>query len=160
MPVRGFGKVWQENAHVRNRAGCPRELESGITSTAYQQFEGGYMFWRGDTRTIFVFIGNTKDQYGVWREYVDTWTEGEPTPQPTRTPPAGRFMPVRGFGKIWAADESLQIALGWAVEEERSIGAVWQPYDSANALWTGDKIIRFMYSGGIYERFNDTFEQP
>jgi hypothetical protein len=160
MPVRGFGKVWNENPSLREEAGCPLALESGILSAAYQKFEGGYMFWRGDTRTIYVFIGNETDQYGVWREYGDTWRDGDPITQTTRIPPTGRYAPVRGFGKIWNADEYLQLSLGWGLGPEDGIGAVWQPFERANALWTADKIIRFMYPGGIYERFDDKFEQP
>jgi hypothetical protein len=160
MPVRGFGKVWNENSSLREKAGCPTALESGILSAAYQKFEGGYMFWRGDIRTIYVFIGNPTDQYGVWKEYSDTWHDGDPITQTTRIPPTGLYAPVRGFGKIWNADESLQLSLGWGLGPEDGIGAVWQPFEHANALWTGDKIIRFMYSGGIYERFDDKFEQP
>ena len=155
MPVRGFGQVWQRDRGVRDRVGCAAAPEGAVTPTAYQRFEGGFMFWRGDTRTIYVFIGNPTDSYGVWRQYADTWQEGDPLP--VRTPPAKLHVPVRGFGKVWHENESVQAALGWAVEPETNTDAVWQRFDRGNALWTADRTIRFLYSDGIYARFDDTF---
>ena len=155
MPVRGFGQVWRADSNVRERVGCPIAPEGEVTPTAYQRFEGGYMFWRGDTRTVYVFIGASTDTYGVWRQFSDTWQEGEPLP--AETPPAKLYAPVRGFGKVWYNNESVRLALGWAVELESNTGAVWQSYQRGNALWTADRIIRFMYSDGIYARFEDTF---
>ncbi len=155
MPVRGFGQVWRTDSSVRGRVGCPVAPEGEVTPTAYQRFEGGYMFWRGDTRTIYVFRGGPTDTYGVWRQFPDTWQEGDPLP--SKTPPAKLYAPVRGFGKVWYENESLQLDLGWAVEPESNTGAVWQQYERGNALWTADRVIRFLYSDGIYARFEDTF---
>ena len=96
MPVSGFGKLWTENAAVRRGLGCPRADEIGIQRAAHQRFQGGYMFWRGDTGKIFVFVGTANT--GYWEMYDDTWKEGDP--EPVETPPSGRYAPVRGFGKL------------------------------------------------------------
>lgn len=164
MPVNGFGKVWRENANVRSRVGCPTDSEMAILSAAQQQFQGGYMFWRADTKTIYVFIGAPKDSVGIWRQYKDTWQDGDPTPQPASTPPAGLYAPTRGFGKIWNADDSLQSSLGWATEPESAVTGAWQPFERGYALWTPDRVIRFIYEGGngegIWERFADTYATP
>ncbi len=163
MPVRGFGKVWQEHPDVRARVGCPKAPEGAITLAAHQRFQGGYMFWRGDTRTIYVFIGGPDDQYGVWKQYPDTWQEGDPTPVPVGTPPAGYYEPVRGFGKLWHSDESIRLALGWALEPEWNVTGAWQNFEHGQALWVaapvtgGQPTIYFMYSDGMWERFRDTF---
>lgn len=155
MPVRGFGKVWQSEQDVRNRVGCPTAPEGEVTPTAYQRFQGGFMFWRGDTRTVYVFTGGAGDMYGVWRQFPDTWQEGDPLP--SKTPPAKLYAPVRGFGKIWYNNQSVQLALGWGLEPESNTGTVWQQFERGNALWTGDRIIRFLYSDGLYARFEDSY---
>ena len=57
-PVSGFGKLWNENSVVRSRLGCPEESETAIQAAVEEHFQGGYMFWRGDTHTILVFLSN------------------------------------------------------------------------------------------------------
>lgn len=160
MPVRGFGKVWRENPAVRERAGCPLGVELPVTPAAHQRFENGYMFWRGDTRKVYVFIGPSTDAYGVWKEYNDTWREGDPTPQPAQACPANRYVPTNGFGKIWQTDEYVRSSLGCALELETNIDAVLQDYQNATAIWTADRVIRFLYPGGIVARFEDKFVEP
>ncbi|HET9493844.1 MAG TPA: zf-HC2 domain-containing protein [Chloroflexia bacterium] len=160
MPVNGFGKVWQENRQVRERVGCPTAAEIGLVEAAHQRFQGGYMFWRGDLRRIYVFIGGPNDTIGTWREYEDTWVEGEVEPLPSRTPTPGHYMPIRGFGKLWHSNPDLQIALGFAVEPEQATTGAWQPYDRGQALWTADRVIRFMYNDGLWVRFEDTYVMP
>jgi hypothetical protein len=159
VPVRGFGKIWQTNADVRRRVGCPKMPEVAIVTAAHQRFEGGYMFWRGDTKTIYVFIGGANDQYGVWRQFADTWDEDAPTPVPVGTPPPGYYAPVRGFGKIWHSDEAIRLALGWALEPEWNVTGAWQTFEHGQALWVSDRIIYFMYSDGMWERFRDTYSE-
>jgi hypothetical protein len=160
MPVSGFGKVWRENPSVRERVGCPTAPEYGLLVAAHQRFQGGYMFWRGDSRTIYVFMGGPNDTVGVWKEFPDTWQEGEPLPTPTVKPPPGLHAPVRGFGKLWQTNDSIRLALGWALEPEEAVTGAWQPYERGNGLWTQDRVIRFMYSDGIWVRFEDTYVPP
>lgn len=117
------------------------------------------MFWRGDTRTIYVFTGQPSNRYGVWQAYPDTWQEGEPIPPTGGTPPVGKYAPVRGFGKLWATNESVRAALGWATQPETSVGSVWQQFERGSGLWTDDRTIRFLYEDGIWERFDDTYKE-
>ena len=156
-PVRGFGKVWQTNSGLRERVGCPEAREIGIADMVVQRFELGLMVWRGDTRMIYVFKGGPRDTLGTWRQFRDNWTETEPTPRPQATPPAGMFEPERGFGKVWRENPDIKRDLGWATERERPAGGAWQEFQRANALWTTDRQIYFMYGDGLWERFDDTF---
>ncbi|MDQ3927905.1 MAG: hypothetical protein M3328_02030, partial [Chloroflexota bacterium] len=157
-PVRGFGKVWRENADVRERMGCPTVPEESVLPSAQQHFQYGYMFWRGDTRTIYVFLqSGPRDQYGTWFEFKDTWVEGEPVPTVEGDTPDGGYVPVRGFGKIWANNPTLRQKIGYATEPETSVDAVWQPFEHGMAVWTSDRTIRMMYEDGIWQHFNDTF---
>lgn len=158
MPVRGFGKIWKANTQVRSKVGCPTSPEGAISQAAHQRFENGYMFWRGDTSTIYVFVGAQNDTFGGWHQFTDTWQDTDPTPQPLGAPPK-LFEPVRGFGKVWRENPDIRQAIGWATEQESSVDAVWQSYERGHALWTSDKVIRFLYSDGLYARFEDTFAE-
>jgi hypothetical protein len=70
------------------------------------------MFWRGDTREIYVLY---KDR--TTATYPDTWQEGE-TLNIAETPPAGQVQPARGFGKVWATQPGVRERLGWALAAE------------------------------------------
>jgi hypothetical protein len=157
-PVRGFGKIWHGDGAVRERLGCPRTPEEPVQPAAQQHFQAGYMFWRGDTHTIYVFLqSGPHDVYGTWMEFNDTWQEGEPVPTVEGTTPDGGYIPVRGFGKLWANNPALRQKLGYATEPEATVGAVWQPFEHGIALWTSDRTIRMMYEDGIWQHFDDTF---
>lgn len=176
MPVNGFGKIWNEHPDVRERVGCPTELEAAIQAAAQERFQYGYMFWREDTKIIYVFKFNSPtDAVGTWLQYDDTWQEGEPLPTPSATPPAGLYAPQRGFGKLWYNNKKLQNDVGWAVEPEQAAKGAWQSYEHGYALWTDDKVIRFMFrdnaNGGsgsngssgienIWMLFNDAYVFP
>ncbi|MEO8288551.1 MAG: zf-HC2 domain-containing protein [Chloroflexota bacterium] len=166
MPVNGFGKIWTEQPQVRDRVGCPTEHETAIQTGASQQFVGGYMFWRGDTKRIYVFLsGSPNDTVGTWQEFPDTWNDGDPEPTPTHVLPAGAYEPVRGFGKLYRENPQIQQALGYATEPEQATTAAWQAYDRGYALWTSDKVIRFMFkdsnsNSNIWMRFEDTYVIP
>jgi hypothetical protein len=165
--VNGFGKIWSEYPEVRKQVGCPTEREYAITEAAHERFEGGYMFWRQDIKKIYVFYGDPNtDLTGTWQEYDDTWQEGEPLPKATATPPAGKYAPVRGFGKLWYSNSDVREKVGWAVEPEQGVTGAFQSFERGYALWTADKVIRFMYNDrgftdrGIWHRFIDTFVMP
>ena len=109
MPVNGFGKIWDEHSDIRDRVGCPVEHENAIQSAAGEQFQGGYMFWRGDTQTIYVFFwGSPNDTVGTWQQFPDTWKDGDPEPTPDQPAPTGLYIPVRGFGKIWNENSNIR----------------------------------------------------
>ncbi|MBC8164017.1 MAG: hypothetical protein H7Z42_22635 [Roseiflexaceae bacterium] len=58
-PIRGFGKLWRENAFVRNTLGWATAREVGSTGH-YQYFRGGgMMIYRGGVDRIYAF--NTND---------------------------------------------------------------------------------------------------
>ncbi len=157
-PVRGFGKIWRDHKDVRERLGCPTVPEEGVLPAAQQHFQYGYMFWRGDVRAIYVFLrSGPRDQYGTWLEFKDTWVEGESVPTVEGDTPQGGYVPVRGFGKVWANNPGLRQKIGYATEPETSVDAVWQPFEHGMALWTSDRTIRMMYEDGIWQHFNDTF---
>ena len=89
--------------------------EATQVAGAFQSFQGGYMFWRGDTGEIYVLLAGG---FPSLQRYQDTWAEGE-TFDVGESPPAGLYQPVRGFGKVWATQPGVRNQLGWATAEER-----------------------------------------
>jgi len=86
-----------------------------IASTAAEQiFENGHMMWLQHDNRIYVFFDD-----GTYQTFEDTWVAGQPDSVPGLTPPAGRYLPVRGFGKVWSGDANIRSRLGWALAEER-----------------------------------------
>lgn len=108
-------------------AACP--LGPPVTTEAAQQeFENGRMLWLavigGDTAVYkqILVLGND----GNWQLYDDTWQEGEPRDDPALAPPAGLAQPIRGFGKLWRAQEEVRNKLGWATGPEQGFTTFWQ----------------------------------
>ena len=98
----------------------------------YQKFEHGFMLWIESTKTIEVYSevpfdyqsGDQTPSYtyspATVGFYEDTWDSSQPASDPTLQPPAGRYQPQYGFGKLWRDPKHSYIrrALGWATGAE------------------------------------------
>ena len=125
--------------------GCPLPARAGVPM-AYQPFEGGQLIWvdRGaDGRMIIAELrGRTEPTaprgavYGAM-VFEDTWDEGQPN-NGGITPPAGRFEPQRGFGKLWRDRPLLRRSLGWATAPEQPATGVYQQWDGGAMLSAPD----------------------
>jgi hypothetical protein len=100
---------------------CPITHQTNV-SFAYQAFENGHMFWRGDTRQIYILYND-----GTFQTVQDTWVEGDVFGD-GRTPPDGRFVPERGFGKVWFTQAGVSDRLGWATAQESSYTSTLETY--------------------------------
>jgi hypothetical protein len=92
-----------------------------LSDAAEQYFEGGRMIWLGGEKMIHVLLND-----GGLYTYADTWTAGQPDVDLGITPPAGRYKPVRGFGKVWGVDPYIRSRLGWAMGPEQGYQAQMQ----------------------------------
>lgn len=89
---------------------CPTS-EATTTPALFQVFESGYMVWREDTNDVYVIAIESNRAM----QYDNLWTEDEPaTPDIDETPPDGYLVPEDAFGKVWAENDSVRTALGWA----------------------------------------------
>jgi hypothetical protein len=180
VPVRGFGRVWAENSRVQTGLGCPSEYPpfntEQVVSTAYQPFENGAMLWISRTtytqeRLIYVLFND-----GTFQQFDDTWRDGDPI-NGGLTPPAGRYEPVRGFGKVWREGTGARVRerLGWATAPEAGGPGAYQRFargemywsDAADRIWVLYGTVQ-EYPGPVptpgpstqplrYEVFNDTY---
>lgn len=105
---------------------------------AEQIFENGRMFYLQPNQEIWVMINGQDHTGGSWSRHSDTWREGMPEFDPDLTPPDGLYQPMRGFGKLWRENETVQNALGWALEPEHGRVANYQ-------YFSGGQVV-----GGVY----------
>jgi photosystem II stability/assembly factor-like uncharacterized protein len=122
-PVRPgfFAKLWGQRF---GELGCP--VASLKLTMVEQTFQGGWMFWRSDTRDIYVIPASAP--YG---RYQDSWEESQPSYScadgntPAQTPPT----PQRGFGKVWCQAPLVRKLLGNATGEERAVTVTLQEFE-------------------------------
>ncbi len=100
---------------LRDKIGCPTEAHRTLNA-ATQDFQRGYMVWRGDERLTYVIYEGTG-----WESYADRWQDGMPEQDPSYGPPPdGLIQPKRGFGLVWQENPAVRDGLGWALTEERA----------------------------------------
>lgn len=74
-PSHGFGKVWREQAGLRQALGWATDAEQGV-SGAFEDFAAGRMVWTSD-RTIYALFSD-----GTWRSFADLFVDPTATPAP------------------------------------------------------------------------------
>lgn len=113
-----------------------------VSLAAEQPFEGGVMIWLESADSIYVFY---KDQR--WKRYDDLWNEEQINSDPTIVPPADRFQPIRGFGKVWRENQTVRDKLGWALGFELGFNTTTQEsvvLNGASILFIG------AYNGQVF----------
>lgn len=106
---------------------CPLD-EPAEFMGAYQLFDRGEMLWRSDRNTIIVLYND-----GTYARFQDTFTEGEEIDYPDAVADVElsdeNALPIRGFGKVWAQNQTVRDGLGFAIGEE--LGYTMQGQDVA-----------------------------
>lgn len=100
------------DAGVRTRLKKPTAAQFQVNG-AFQVFDRGLMIWREDTKTIYALALDGRG-VGQWYSFADTWDPSQPAgggPAPV----PDRFIPTRGFGKVWQDNPYVQQRLGYAV---------------------------------------------
>ena len=113
-----FPANWQDGGPLSYDR-CPA-APAHTPAALEQAFEGGRMLWLQTDGLILVLYGDgrTPGQPNDWWYYTDTWTGAEPETDPRFAAPEGRWVPRRGFGKVWVANEDVRQRLGWALAPE------------------------------------------
>ena len=100
---------------------CPAG-EPIVGAAAEQPFENGVMIWLAATDAIYVL----DRREASWQRFEDTWSEEQPESDLAIVPPADRFQPIRGFGKVWRERPGVREALGWALGVELGFPSIFQ----------------------------------
>jgi len=93
------------------------------------------MIWLESADSIYVFYNDQR-----WIRFDDLWDENQITSDPEIIPPADRFQPIRGFGKIWRENRTVRDRLGWALGPELGFTATTQEsieVDGASVFFVG-----------------------
>jgi hypothetical protein len=147
-PVLGFGRVWNTYGNVRAKLGCAIQAEQSVWA-AEEVFQGGYMFWRGDSYYIFTLYNN-----GTFQGFNDTWTTAEPEWDASIVAPPGYYQPKRGFGKVWRNNSWVRATMGWGTTEERGFTGSVQQFERGMMFWSNVRGIYVLYNDGSWERYN------
>lgn len=91
------------------------------TQASYQEFENGFMIWRADNGTIYVF-GHT----GQYQRYTVAEYGLLPDRPFTEPQPLGLYVPILGFGKVWK-NTAARGLVGWATTQEVAFTITFQP---------------------------------
>lgn len=121
---------------------------------AEQVFEHGRMFWIRYNRQIWVMIEGETPYQGDWFCYNDTFEEGEPEIDPSIVPPADRYQPRRGFGKLWRNLAEIRDRLGWAITPEFELTSAYT-YIPGGTVEDGK-----YYPGPGEHRLNTLYNEP
>ena len=130
---------------------CP-QFAARYVDAREQVFEHGRMVWleevRGADDELIVqdVILVLYDDDQTHATFENTWEVGMPVFDPAFTPPAGKFQPVREFGKLWRENLDVRERVGWGLSSSRAFTAIWQPSSKDVAylrLADRETIIRF-----------------
>ena len=136
-PVRGFGKLWQEESLAREYLGCPSSNPKGERSIQFQaqRFENGVLFWT-DSMSLwekgYVFALFQDDM--TFLRVRDNWVEGAEEPPPMEAPP-DHFESRARLGKVWREVSGVRGRLGWGLEPEKRGTGAWQAFDQGLMYW-------------------------
>lgn len=126
----GFATILSKDKALQRSLGCPLTAAMPIDS-ASQPFDGGTMLWASmPTRSIYVLYNN-----GTYQRYDDTWVEKVDPDSTGETAPAGKFAPIRGFGKVWHNNPPVKNGLGWATATEAGTPGQIQHFVNGDMLF-------------------------
>jgi hypothetical protein len=111
---------------------CPASPPHSTAMQA-QTFEHGLMLWTQYNDFIYALYDD--GNYPRWEGWANAWFPGQPEDDPSLTPPAGRYQPVRGFGVAWrtgyvSPTQVVRDRLGWATIPEFSVPNAFAQCDS------------------------------
>jgi len=124
-------------AYDQATLGCPTG-PAEISWAAWEAFQGGYTFWRGDTDDTYVLYlsGTAGRPTTAWQRVPGVWKWDLSNPDGVgMSPPSGLYEPRRGFGWLWRTHlDGPEGPLGWATAEEMGFCALAQPFGAGLVL--------------------------
>lgn len=124
--------------------------------STFQQYERGFMIWRGDTGDVLMFTGTTS---GTYSRYASRSYGQLPENPVTDSTPAGRVRPIMGFGRVWGNFIPVRTALGWATTSESSYTMRYSSIGGQQYLTLPDGRT-LITSAGTWSVFGGTIPTP
>ncbi len=111
---------------------CPASPPHGTVMQA-QNFERGQMLWTQYNDRLYILYADGGQPR--WDVLANAWFAGQPESDPSLTPPAAYYQPVRGFGVAWRTGyvspvQVVRDRLGWATNEEYGLPNAFVQCDS------------------------------
>ncbi len=150
VPVVGaIGSIYWNNPAVQDRLGVAMARENRIDAQL-QGFQRADMLYRADTSTIYVLPTS-----GLWSSYVNTASE-LPIAQPG--PEEGTWQPGGVIGALWAAEQSVNGATGYAISElALAFSGTVQTFEGGTVLVSPTSIY-IIFDAGDWEFYPNTGE--
>jgi len=133
-------------------AGCPVDATPTTLAAASQPFERGTMVWLNDTPgSIYVLYDD-----GQYQRFDDTFNPAtDPESSGAAPPGPGLQEPIRGFGKVWRENPTVQTSLGWALAGESGDTANIQRYTSGRLVFLPAQTLRAaLLDDGTWQSFD------
>jgi hypothetical protein len=115
-----FANLWRRYSTDLGSA-LPGNESDRLFTGAEMLFQSGHMFSATfPYKRIWVVMGGGAGAWtgsGTWREYRDTWQNGDPDFSCPKEADYPR-QPIRGFGRVWCNNPEVRKALGWGVSQE------------------------------------------
>jgi hypothetical protein len=149
VPVVGsFGNVYWGNEVVRSLLGEP-VFPATSTSAIELDFQHGSMFSRTDTGQTYVFESRT----GIW-SVVPSSTDSTDSAE---APVEDAWIPGGSIGALWAAEDWIQNALGYAFAPSgQAFESRSQNFENGTMLMSSSGQIYVLYdAGGAWELYPD-----
>jgi LysM repeat protein len=118
--TQGAGTQWSIEGAAPTLPPTPTQPSVIQLGVSYQAFEGGFMLWRSDNGSIWVYI----DSLGQVFVYEPNGYAALPIDRST-APPLGRVRPDNGFGRVWSNFPDVRARLGWALAGELGYASTW-----------------------------------
>ncbi len=121
-------------------------------SALYQPFEHGFMFWRGDTGSIYIFYINSDGLSGPALQFrLKEYLKWEANLNPSAEPPAGFYGAEGLLGRVRnGSHHALVDSLGWATAPQTAYQSTVQ--DSLNGAFV-HPLVYFTLPDGAIVRF-------
>ncbi|MBX3062918.1 MAG: hypothetical protein U0528_13435 [Anaerolineae bacterium] len=124
---------------------------------AQMSFEHGYMFWIQARKIVWVLVADSSNpNVGDWYIYNDTFDETVDKDDPSIVAPDGKYVPRRGFGKLWLEVSGLRDALGWGVTPEFGLNTSYR-YQPGGYLDSDNKYVQGPGTHFITTLYNEVY---
>ena len=115
-PLPEYQKLVQRSTVIEVQA----TSDATVTSyAAYQSYQRGFMIWRADNESVYVFYANDGSSGGSYSVFPINAYRYLPDNPFADSAPAGLVRPINAFGRVWGHNQTVRNGLGWAVETER-----------------------------------------